>query len=433
MSSIAPSYDVARVFEDENIRFRSGAAGAAWKGLVGLGALLTVGAALGGFTGEAEKAVALHALHTGFLLVLSFTLGALGFYMICTAVKAGWWVMLRKQFENVFTLMWLPGVLFLLVMVLQAVYVNTSEPTQIIKVDGEYVKESAPFVWNWMDPQYRAGDPLYDHKAPYLNVPFFWARALVCFAIWIGLARVLSGLSDKQDATGDKWLSRTIGKVAVGGLPFLAFSIAFASFDWVMTLDYHWFSTMFGVYYFAGSTVGFIALLIVMLSLISGVGKMRAGYTVEHRHDLGKLLFAFVVFWGYITFSQYFLIWYANIPEETAWYTVRKDTWEWLSWTLPIAHFIVPFLVLIPKPARRSPVVLTAVAVWMLALHVLDVFWNVRPEVPGAYTIHWLDVLGVLGPVALFAGLLIRNVVSKPLMPLHEPRQAEGLDHKNYV
>ena len=171
---------------------------------------------------------------------------------------------------------------------------------------------------------------------------------------------------------------------------------------------------------------------------------MHGAFTVEHRHDLGKLMFGFIVFWGYISFSQYFLIWYANIPEETAFFMRRKQPgtiWETLSFVIPSCHFIIPFVWLMARPARRSPLVVGIGCVWLLLFHIVDLFWMVRPEaMTHAEHAHhvsidpsWIDAVGIGGPVLLLAGLLISKVVSGVLMAKNDPRLPEALHHKNYV
>lgn len=436
MSSVAPEYDVARVFEAENTQFAAGAGAGISKVLMGLGAVLIALTFLIGITadndiaGVTKSATALHAFHTGFMLVLSFTLGALGIHLFCSAVKAGWWVTMRKQVENVMSLMWLPAILFILVVVMQLIFVAGQPATD--KLNGIY----APFLWNWMDAKYVAGDTLYEGKSAYLNIPFFAARALLFFGIWLGLTALITNISKAQDRDGSKWHTATMQRVAVIGLPFFAFSLAFAGFDWVMSLDHHWFSTMFGVYMFAGNTMATLALLGLIMLTLRSRGKLHGAYTNEHLHDHSKLFFAFIVFWAYITFSQYFLIWYAAIPEEAAWFEVRKENWHWLSVLLPVGHFVIPFLVFLPRPNRRNPMIVSLVCIWMLIMHVADMYWNIRPEVKPysiAASVSWIDILGVGGPLLIFAGLLIRKVASSTLLPLNDPRTTEALDHKNYV
>lgn len=427
--SIAPQYDLARVFEKDNIRFRDSAGGLLSNGMLGIGLLfviLTVGGAMGGDV--PSKSIALHAFFTGGIVALGFSLGALAFHMICNVTNAGWASLLRRQFENMMSLTWL-GCLFVLgAFLFQALLVNTTDVTTD-KAAGVY----APFLWNWMDPNYRAGDPLYDIKRPFLNLPMFIGLSIVYCAVYIGLSRALCRLARRQDEDASRWHTLTMGRLSTIGLVLYAFATMFAGFHWIMTLDYHWFSTMYGVYFFVGNLVSALALLTAIFIALRFFGKLNGAFTQEHLHDMSKFLFGFIVFWAYIGFSQYFLIWYANIPEETAYFNMRRENWTALSFLLPVGHFIVPFLVLLPRPARRNSAVVFVVCCWMIFMHIVDVFWNIRAEAKAVPGYSWLDFVGILGPVLIFGGLLVRKIVREPLVPLHDPRTHEALDHKNYV
>lgn len=420
----AHAIDMQAVLSKDNIYLREGAG----RGLSGI--FLAVGAGLIGltilaaFTGDKVQAkVALHALHAGVIAALGLPLGCLGIVMILHQVNAGWSATIRRQFENVMSLMPVAAGLFALVVVFQLVMSWTK---------GVY-------LWDWMDASYVEGDILYEHKRGFLNQPFFYIRAAIYLLVWVGLAAGLWGYSTRQDEDGDKWLTAKARTLSAPGLLLFAFTTAFAGFDWVMTLDFHWFSTMFGVYFFAGNTVSCLALVILILVTLRSFGRLHVAFTEEHLHDLSKLLFAFTVFWAYISFSQYFLIWYANVPEETAWMMRRKEgPWEWLSWAVPIGHFIVPFLFLLPRPIRRTRALVALACVWLLTMHLMDLYWVIRPEVKGATpgTLagpSWVDPIGLVGPMLVLIGMVIRRVAVGPLIPLKDPRLGEGLNHKNYV
>jgi hypothetical protein len=221
-----------------------------------------------------------------------------------------------------------------------------------------------------------------------------------------------------------------------------ALSTAFASFDWLMSLDFTFFSTMWGVYYFAGAAYSSVAVTAVILAMLRRSGKLEGAVTKEHFHDLGKLLFTFTVFWAYIGFSQYFLIWYSNIPEESAYYVIRNQNgWENTAFILSIGHFIAPFFILLIRRVKESTLGLAVMALWMLLMIALDLVWNIRPMVyagaasaanPGPVG-WWLDAVGFVGPMAIFAGLLVRRVAAGPRVAIKDPRLVEALAHKNYV
>ncbi|MBN8643799.1 MAG: quinol:cytochrome C oxidoreductase [Planctomycetes bacterium] len=408
--------------ERENIALPDGALGAIRFGSIGLGLALIAATFWAGWSGDDKTAkIALHAYHIGFIYALGLALGAMGFVMIFHQTNAGWSAALRRQFENVMASIWAPAGLFAFLVLMQWAYMT-------------HFKDGDAFLFSWMNTAKYGNDHLLEKKAAYLNVPFFTVRAAAYFIIWIGLAGALYHFSTRQDTDADPRHSYNARKLSSVGLIAFAFTVAFAGFDWLMGLDFHWYSTMFGVYFFAGNAVSSVALVLLICVLLRKFGRMVGHYTEDHQHDMSKLLFAFTVFWAYIGFSQYFLIWYANIPEETAYYLVRKEPgtiWEKLSWALPIGHFILPFLFLLPRPRRRSMGWAALWAVWMLVMHALDLFYVVRPEAGDKF--HWADVTGILGPILVMIGFVASRVAANPLIPVNDPRLAESLGHKNYV
>ncbi len=368
--------------------------------------------------GEGSRQHALASYHVGAIVALGLTLGSLGLVLIMHMVGAGWVVTLRRQMENAASMIPVAALLLL--------------PSLVL----------APTLWHWMsdDPQLR-GDVILQHKVGYLNPVFFYIRIAFYFAVWGFLAIRLFRLSTRQDQTGDKWLSARAKFISFPGMLLFAMCTAFGSFDLVMSLDHHWFSTMFGVYFFAGNMVSGLALTAVVVGLLRASGKLNGLATPEHFHDLGKLMFGFTVFWAYIGFSQYFLYWYANIPEETAWFVLRTSNgWEILGTALMLARFIVPFLVLIFRDVKRSSVLLPLMGVWIIAGQCLDVFWMVRPIVHGhgdghaaGMALSWVDLAGLVGPLGIWMGLFLRRVASVPLIPLKDPKLFEAVGHKNYV
>lgn len=411
--------DPAMIMAKDNIYLSPDSSGWFWRLSAGLGVIFIALTVVGGLTagGEAAK-VALHAYHIGFLATVGLSIGALGFVMIFHQTNAGWVASIRRQFENMMSLVWVPAILCAGLILLQWAVWN------------KHV-----FLFPWMDAEHVAGDPLYEHKKGFLNLPFFGIRAVVYFAVWFVLAGLLYNFSVRQDHDGDRWHTAAARKLSAIGLPLFAFTTAFAAFDWLMSLDYHWFSTMFGVWFFAGNAVSCVALVTLVLIMLRANGRMHGAFTHEHLHDMGKLLFAFTVFWAYISFSQYFLIWYADLPEETGFFITRKtESYGILSWALPIGHFIVPFLWLLPRPGRRKMMHVGVACVWILLMHLVDLYFVVRPEA-GQFDqkIVWIDIVGVLGPVLLFVGALARQIGRGPLVPLKDPRLHEALEHKNYV
>lgn len=382
-------------------------------GAVAFVATFIAGFAIGGY----GLRHALASYLVGFSFALTLALGSLGWVMIFQQTNAGWSAAIRRFFENAASL--IPGVLVLFLPILLSVFFARGA------------------LYSWMDPEYVAGDVIYDHKAPYLNVGFFVFRSLLYFAVWVWLAGSIYRWSVEQDRTGDRWLTARMRRRSSYGLILLALTAAFAAFDWLMSLDFHWFSTIFGVYIFAGSLLSSMAMLVLLVVFLQRSGRLRGVVTEEHFHDVGKLIFAFTVFWAYIAFSQYFLIWYSNIPEETAWYLHRKSHgWEGVGQLLIWGHFVVPFFFLLWRRIKRNPAMLAVLAVWILFIHAVDLFYLVRPAVykdTMGMQYFWLDLLGFAAPVCIFLGLLVRRLAQSPLVPIKDPRLHESLHHKNYV
>ncbi len=370
--------------------------------------------------GKAGPAHVLAALHIGAMGSLAISLGALFLVMASHLTGAGWNVTLRRQMENIASLVWVPGLIVLAIMLTD------------MKLGGTLFK--------WMNREVVANDVLFQKKAGYFNPMFFVIRSLLYVAVWFFLSHFMRRYSTEQDATGDKWLSNRARFTSSWGMLIFALTTAFAGFDWLMAIDYRYFSTMWGVYFFAGSAGSGVATTILILAALRAKGKLEGLVTSEHAHDLGKLLFAFTVFWAYIAFSQYFLTWYANIPEETAFFNARKvHGWQYLFLALCFGHFVVPFYVMLWRFVRRSFAALALFGVWMLLMQLGDLYWIIRPQLyaqsgdPLRMDLLWVDLAGILGVVLVFFGLLLRRVGSGVLIPTRDPRLHEAIAHKNYV
>ena len=234
-----------------------------------------------------------------------------------------------------------------------------------------------------------------------------------------------------QDESGDPAITVGLERLAAPGIAIFALTATFFSFDWLMSLNPLWSSTIFGVYFFAGCAVGFFALLPVLVAGLQARGYATSAVTAEHYHDMGKLVFAFVVFWAYIAFCQYLLIWYANLPEETSWYFVRQSGgWLWVSLLLLFGHFVLPFVLLLSRVPKRHPRVLVAAATWTLLMHWVDLYWLVKPGrtpgMPGALDLLCFVAVGGLA----FAAIALR-LRTAPVVPLKDPRLPESLRFEN--
>ncbi|HLW63726.1 MAG TPA: hypothetical protein VKS79_00305 [Gemmataceae bacterium] len=336
---------------------------------------------------------------TAWLFGISLGVGALFWIMLHYLSGATWSIVVRRQWENI-AISVLPLALLFVPILLGLKY-----------------------LYEWAQPVYPGAVDTLAHKRAYLNTSRFAIFAVVFLAGWCWMAFRLRLWSMNQDLTGDPEYSRLPRWHSATGMIFLALSTTVAAFDWIMSLEPHWTSTMYGVYFWAGAIVGSLALLIVVVTALRGVGILRHTVTAEHLHDLGKLLFAFVIFWAYIAFCQYFLIWYANVSEETPWYLHRlAGSWRWFALALPIGHFIVPFLILLRRDTKRQPLVLGLAAAWVLAFHYIDLYWQVLPTLhrDGAQP-HWLDAATLLFMCSVVAGAVLYGLTRAALVPLRDP------------
>jgi hypothetical protein len=290
-------------------------------------------------------------------------------------------------------------------------------------------------LYVWVDPHALEGElrHLVEHKAPYLNVPFFLVRAGFYFLFWIVVSHLLRAWSMRQDAAGGVALTAWQRRLGAGSLPFLAFTMAFASFDWMMSLDPRFYSTIFGVYWFAGSFMA--AFAVVIIAAVVGAAEkdfFSAYMNLDHYHALGKFLLAFTAFWAYIAFSQFMLIWIANIPEEVPWYMLRiSKGWGPVAAFLALFHFVVPFFVLLQRAVTRRPVRLAWAAAWMLLVHWVDVYWLVMPRLsPEGPRPSWMDLTAFVGVGAAAVAWTVWRLRGTVLVPLRDPYLEESLRYE---
>jgi hypothetical protein len=288
-------------------------------------------------------------------------------------------------------------------------------------------------LYLWSDPDVVHGDHVLEAKAGYLNAPFFAIRMLIYFTVWMVLSRYFLKRSVEQDTSGDPALSARMKKVAGPATVLYAVTTAWAGFDLLMSLTPHWFSTIFGVYYFAGCAISVYALLAIMSFVLQKSGRLTKSITVEHYHDDGKMANAFTLFWAYIGFSQFMLIWVANIPEETFFFRPRMFTeWKWISIALIVLHFCVPFVGMMSRHVKRNPPLLALWCMYMLGVHLFDLYWIVMPAFsPEKIVVHPIDLLCVAGIGGLFLFGALSVAGSARLMPVRDPHIAESLHFIN--
>jgi hypothetical protein len=340
----------------------------------------------------------------GFIYFFTLCCGCLFWTIVHHATDAEWSVVVRRQLENI--------ALLLLALAIFAL------PILLLRHQ----------LFEWMNiPPGR--DSALDSKRQYLNWPFFAFRALLYFVLLGGVAFLLRRFSVAQDRDGNPGCTIWMRKVAFAGLPIFGLALTFAAFDWLMGLNYRWYSTMWGPYIFAGAAGSSMALLLLVITALRSAGYLRGVVTLEHYHIMGKWMFAFCVFWAYIGFSQYMLQWYANIPEETEYYIVRNtESWWSLSMLLVVGRFFGPFAILLLQSIKKQPHRLSMIAGWILLMQALDMYLIVLPSLHG--TGVRLSVWDLLCPVAIgcsLAFIYLRLIGRTSLFPVRDPRLIESL------
>ncbi len=365
-------------------------------------ALSTVGLAV-------DRAQFFHSYLTAIVFWITIALGGLFFILLHHLAGSVWSVVIRRIVENIMLLLPFLGILFI------PVFFGVGD------------------LYEWTDKNIVAQDHILQWKASYLNVGFFIVRTIIYFLIWTALSYRLYRLSRQQDEGQTEHFHTRMRKTSAPGMILFAFTITFAAFDWLMSLDAHWYSTIFGVYIFTGTFLAILSFMVLYLRGLQSKGILGASVTVEHYHDIGKLLFAFTVFWAYISGSQYFLIWYGNIPEETIWFLHRwEGSWKIVSLGLVVSHFTIPFFVLLFRSAKRHPVALGSMAGLILLMHWFDLYWLVQPNLhtEGA-RFSWMDLSTTIGLGGLLLGWLWHRLCQQPLVPIKDPRLHQSIEFIN--
>ena len=287
-------------------------------------------------------------------------------------------------------------------------------------------------IFHWSHADIVAEDKVLQGKAPYLNIPFFIIRVFLFIGLWSLFYYLFTRNSKKQDSSGDQLLTKKNIKLSAIFIPLFAVTITLTSVDFLMSITPHWFSTIFGVYFFSGSVVAALAAVTLATVLLKEKGFLHPRITNDHLYSLGGLMFAFVNFWAYIAFSQFLLIWYANLPEETFWFIQKwHGSWAIFSIALIVIQFLVPYIVLVSQPSKMNPKTLKFISVWLLFAHLFDLFWLVMPSIPslsGGYVFSWIDLVFPISVVGIV--LLVFNLKAKKenLVPIGDPKLKRGLD-----
>ncbi len=438
----------------------------AWKyaGIVGV---IGLGGAVFGYTTDAKRFAFSYLF--AFLFFLTIALGSIFFTLIQHLTSAGWSVTVRRTSEFfgrgifVFALLFVPvwlsmGHLFPwfhgsasgheaphaeVKSVGAGHEIDPGSPEarqkKILNVEDRHDDAESHAAAGTHEA--RRGDPdelieerVIRGKSPYLNVGFFTGRAIFYFIVWAFLGLKLFQFSTKQDVSRDPKLTVSVQRFSPPAMIFFGLTLTFAAFDWIMSLLPGWYSTIFGVYIFAGSVVAIHATIIVTTLALRSTGILTKAINTEHYHDLGKLLFGFLVFWAYIGFSQFMLIWYAALPEEVTFFHMRWDNgpWKLVSIALILLHFAVPFFLLISRNTKRKMFTLALGASWLIAMHAVDIYWLVMPNYGQAdFGVHWLDLACFLGVGGIYLSAVFYGMLGYPLIPIGDPRLPRALQFEN--
>ena len=380
-------------------RLRRGHTRATIAGVVGLVAL-----AAGGF-GNPDQFF--RSYLPAFVFVFGIALGSLALLMLQHMTGGAWGMMIRRILEAgartlpLVALMFLPIALGL----------------------------SRLFIW--AVPEAVAKDAILQQKALYLNAGFFYARAAVYFAVWIALALTLSRWSAAQDAQAPAGDERRFRIVSGPGLVIYGITVTFASVDWIMSLDPHWFSTIFGMILMAGQALGALAFAVAVLAAAAEDEPFAGRLNATHLHDLGKLLFALVMFWAYLSFSQFLIIWAGNLPEEIPWFIERlHGVWQYVAVALVVGHFALPFLLLLSRDLKKNRRALASMALLILAMRFVDTYWLITPAFEHeGFPVHWMDLAAIVGLGGIWLAVFFRLLQSRERLPMNDPYFKDAVAH----
>jgi len=340
-----------------------------------------------------------------YMLCLGVTLGCFALGMVHQLSGGAWGVVIRREIGAAARVLPIMTVLFLPIVL------------------------GMHRLYPWTDAALVAKDEALQHKHLYLNTPFFLVRAAIYFAVWNSVSYFLNAWSLEQDRTASPKLARKMQTLSAAGLVAYGLTITFASIDWLMSLEPHWFSTIYGVLILGGQGLSSLAFLIVVLAWLSARPPLDRIVAQSHFHDLGNLMLAFVMLWAYFSFSQYLIIWAGNLPEEIAWYLHRLHTgWRVIGAGLMLFHFAVPFVVLLSRTVKQHARTLAIVAIGILLVRLVDLFWLIAPEFhPDGVSVSWMDVVLPLTLGALWTSAFLWQLRGRPILPVHDPEFDEAL------
>ncbi|MDQ5845600.1 MAG: hypothetical protein M3539_09945 [Acidobacteriota bacterium] len=355
-----------------------------------------------------DRAQFFHSYIFAFSFWTGISVGALSLLMLQHLTGGGWGLVIRRILEAATQTLPLMLVLFLPIVL------------------------GAHWIYSWTHAEELA-KPAVASKASYLSLPFFTVRSVVYFAIWILLAFFLNRWSQLQDRTADREYTKRMRVLSGPGMVLLVFTITFASIDWFMSLEPEWFSTIYGFIFVAGWALSALAFVIAVLAALTKHEPLNSVVAQMHFHDLGKLLLALVMLWSYFAFSQFLIIWSANLPEEIHWYLPRiQGAWGAIALIVIVLHFAFPFLFLLSRSMKRDAGKLVIIAGLILLMRLIDLFWTITPSFTHEhFHVSWMDIVAPIGMGGLWLAVFARALSRRPLIPINDPQYETVLEQKS--
>ena len=342
----------------------------------------------------------------GYVYWLSVSLGCLGLLMLHHLISGRWGFVIRRLLEAGARTLPLMAVLFVPILL------------------------GMHNLYEWTHADVVAKDEILQHKQPWLNVPGFWMRAVIYFALWLLWTYLLTKWSREQDHSGDPALKSRMINMSGPGIPVFILTVTFASTDWIMSLEPHWFSTIYGLIFIVGQVLAAMAMCIIWVINISDEKTMQKIHAPQYLSDLGTLLFAFTVLWAYVSFSQFLIIWSANLAEEAPWYIKRgHGAWQYIGAGLMVFHFAVPFFLLLQRAIKHRAALMLIVAIFMLVMRFVDLYWYIAPSFShgshAEFHFHWLDVTIPICLGGFWLAFFTYQLKGVSIVPLHDPRMKD--------
>jgi hypothetical protein len=341
-----------------------------------------------------------------FIFWSGLALGCLGIFFLHNVVGGNWGVAIRRLVES--GLKTLPLVAAL---ALPFLFFGLSS------------------LYKWTDAGYRAEHFAVGHKAQYLNPPFFIIRTVIYFVIWYFSSRAILGMANEHERTGDRELFLKIKRRSAPALLVFVLTTTFAFIDWIMSLEPDWYSTIYAWMFTVGEVLLTFSFLVAVLVLLSKREPFSSFLTRQHYHDIGNLMLAFTMLWAYMSFAQFLIIWAENLPDEIPWYVRRfSGGWGYVAWTISIFHFFLPFFLLLMRFIKKNPSRLRTLALWIILMRILDVFWIVEPAFrQRGLEVYWTDLIALIGLGGIWLAYFVFNLKSRPLLVTNDPRDTYSL------